>query len=93
MGEIMKCIKIDMYTKETLSKRMSVIAKEQGFDLNKSEGLIVVKTFCCPIKYEFIEIGSKPEEILNFMNDLAKEDGADLSKIVQKVFKDNVNKN
>jgi len=73
-----KVVGIDFYNKYTIPQRLMDMA---CIDLD-TDKLIVVRTFCCPPTYSFELVGNKPEAIINFMKRLAKEDGANLNKIV-----------
>jgi hypothetical protein len=73
-----KVVGIDFYTKDTIPQRL----KDRVYIDPNTDKLIVVKIFCCPPFYSFELVGNKPEDIINYMRKLAKEDGVDLDKIV-----------
>lgn len=80
-----KVVNIDFFTRGTLPKRLGAMAKEQGVPLGSD--LVMVKTIIGPpLSYDFVSVGTNPEDIQNLMKKLAKEDGVDLGKAVEKAF-------
>lgn len=83
-----KVVKIDFFTGENLPAGLRETAGKQGIKLSGAR-IIAVKThIASPPSYELVDVGTKPAEILGFMETLAKEDGADLGKAVQKAFRE-----
>ncbi len=80
-----KVVNIDFFTRDTLPPRLKVMAKEQGVQLGS--GLIMVKTkFGLLPSYDFVSVGTSPEDIQDLIRGLAEEDGVDLGKAVKKAF-------
>lgn len=38
------------------------------------------------ITYEFVKVGNTPDDIIQFMHQLAREDGVDLNEVMKKAF-------
>ena len=81
-----KAVDVDVYTIDTIPKRLAVIAKKQEVDLGT--GLIFVTTMCCPPSYKFETVESNPGDILAHLHKTSLEEGVDLNEAAKRAFAD-----
>jgi len=84
-NEAARVIHIDFYQAGKLPAKLADEAARQGF--HAKQGIVAVKTLISsPPSYKFEHVGSKPEDIKQFMVSLAKEDGADLNSALIRAY-------
>ncbi len=83
---ISKVVDVNVYTIDTIPKRLATIAKEQEADLGT--GLIFVTTTCCPPSYQFEPVGPKPGDLLAHLHKTSLEEGVDLNLAAKRAFGD-----
>ena len=80
-----KVIDIDFYVADRLPGRLTEYAKQQGFHAEKK--IIAVKTLAGPsTTYKFENVGSVPQDFIDYMHLLAKQDGFDLNDVIKRAF-------
>ncbi len=81
-----RIVKVDYYQADALPDGLKEIAKKQGF---KAEGLIAVKTLIAsPPTYQFEKIGNSVDKIIDYMHNVARNDGVDLDRAINKALGD-----
>ncbi|MGP8158550.1 MAG: hypothetical protein ACLPWO_02940 [Thermoplasmata archaeon] len=78
-------VSIDFYDVEQLPGPLKAEAERQGRHLRS--GLVAVKTFVAsPPQFEFDEVGSTPQEIKTYYEQLAQADGVNLDELAKKTL-------